>query len=167
MSVPGEAAATIATITEAARLVALAAEAVHGLRSERGGELTLEMEPLPMPLAEAVGVALGAPNTIVLGGWYEGALLGLAIAHLRSMGDAPVAIVDALYVEPPAREVGIGEALLETVLAWARARGAHGIDARALPGQRELKNLYERFGLTARAIHVHRRLDGPLPQEAP
>ena len=40
-------------------------------------------------------------------------------------------------------------------------RAAAGIDGFALPGDRETKNFFERFGLTARAILVHRSL---LPQ---
>jgi hypothetical protein len=31
----------------------------------------------------------------------------------------------------------------------------------ALPGMRESKNFFERFGLVARAITVHRRLGAP------
>ena len=47
---------------------------------------------------------------------------------------------------------------MEEVLAWASAAGADGVDSIALPGDRVTKNFFERFGLTARALQVHRRL---------
>jgi len=50
------------------------------------------------------------------------------------------------------------------VLDWCRAHDCRGIDAAALPGNRALKNFFERFGLTARAIVVHRALLGEEPQ---
>lgn len=43
----------------------------------------------------------------------------------------------------------------------ATAAGCLGIDALALPGNRETKNFFEASGLTARAIVVHRSLGGP------
>jgi hypothetical protein len=39
-----------------------------------------------------------------------------------------------------------------------RGGGCVGIDALALPGNRQTKNFFESFGFTARAIVVHRRL---------
>jgi GNAT superfamily N-acetyltransferase len=55
--------------------------------------------------------------------------------------------------------VGIGELVMDALVAWAQDHGCEAIDAVALPGDRETKNFFERFGLTARAIVVHRRLD--------
>jgi len=63
-----------------------------------------------------------------------------------------------IYTEPDVRDVGVGEALLETAIAWAIERHAVAIDAQTLPGARESKNLFERFGLTARLITVRREL---------
>ena len=54
--------------------------------------------------------------------------------------------------------MGVGEAMMELVLAWCDERGCRGVDSLALPGDRETKNFFERFGLTARAIVVHRAL---------
>ena len=50
--------------------------------------------------------------------------------------------------------------MMDAVLTWCAERGSGGIDAIALPGDRATKNFFERFGLTARAIVVHRVLDG-------
>ena len=69
-----------------------------------------------------------------------------------------VAVVHQLFVEEAARELGVGEALLDTAIGFARARGCFAIESLALPGDRDLKNLFERFGLVARAIVVHKDL---------
>jgi hypothetical protein len=44
-------------------------------------------------------------------------------------------------------------------VAWARAHHCTGIDGFTLPGNRATKNFFETFGLTARAILVHRSLE--------
>ena len=67
-------------------------------------------------------------------------------------------MIDGLYVEPGARGVGVGEAVMDAVVTWSESKGCRGIDGFALPGDRETKNFFERFGLTARAILVHRSL---------
>ena len=56
--------------------------------------------------------------------------------------------------------VGVGEAMMDA----RRRRGASdhgcvGIDASRCPGDRDTKNFFERFGLTAARIVVHRPLD--------
>ena len=58
--------------------------------------------------------------------------------------------------------VGVGEAVMDAVMTWSESKGCRGIDGFALPGDRETQNFFERFGLTARAILVHRSL---LPAE--
>jgi hypothetical protein len=55
--------------------------------------------------------------------------------------------------------VGVGEAVMDHLVAWCRAQGCFGVDSLALPGDRQTKNFFESFGLVARAIVVHRPLD--------
>ena len=52
------------------------------------------------------------------------------------------------------------DALMTELIGWSRAHDCRGIDALVLPGMRESKNYFERFGLTARAILVHKDLRG-------
>ena len=70
----------------------------------------------------------------------------------------PVVRVDRVYVEPDARELGFGDALVATAMQWGREVGAELFEAETLPGDRNLKNLYERAGVTARLITVSKRL---------
>jgi GNAT superfamily N-acetyltransferase len=76
---------------------------------------------------------------------------------LRS-GDTLGVITD-LFVEPDAREVGIGEAIAEQLVAFCVERQCVGIDAVALPGHRAAKNFFEEQHFTARMLTMHRRLD--------
>jgi len=66
-------------------------------------------------------------------------------------------------VEPEAREVGVGEAMADALVAHCDDRRCIGIDAPALPGHRAAKNFFEAHGFTARALVMHRRLD-PAPE---
>ena len=56
--------------------------------------------------------------------------------------------------------MGVGEILIETLKADAMERGAVAIQSTALPGDRATKNFFESQGMVARAIIVHRWLDG-------
>jgi GNAT superfamily N-acetyltransferase len=69
-------------------------------------------------------------------------------------------VIDDLFTEAPFREVGVGGAMMNDVVAFCRDRGCIGVDALALPGDRETKNFFESFGLKARALLVHYAFDG-------
>ncbi|MEO6653919.1 MAG: GNAT family N-acetyltransferase [Ilumatobacteraceae bacterium] len=70
-----------------------------------------------------------------------------------------VATVDDVYVTPPARELGFGDAMLAASIARAHDRGATHLEGQALPGDRDTKNLYERAAIKARLITVSTPLD--------
>jgi GNAT superfamily N-acetyltransferase len=74
-------------------------------------------------------------------------------------GGRCVCRVGAIYVEPEARDVGAGEALMDLAKGWARENRAEGIDVLALPGAREVKNFFETAGFAGRLIVMHHRLD--------
>ncbi|HEY4377871.1 MAG TPA: GNAT family N-acetyltransferase, partial [Acidimicrobiales bacterium] len=99
---------------------------------------------------------------LVVVGTIDGAQLGYGIVRIESLHDgATVGRVTDLYVERDARGVGVGEAIMDALVAFARSRSCVGVDSIALPGDRHTKNFFERFGLTARAIIVHRSFAGP------
>jgi hypothetical protein len=66
--------------------------------------------------------------------------------------------IECCYVEVGAREVGVGEALVNELLAWFSAEGCTDVDALALPGDRRTKQLYETSGFKARLLTLHRPL---------
>jgi len=111
-------------------------------------------------LQKALASASDGTGTVVVG-TLDDHVVGYAVASLRSRHDTGrVASISELFVEPAARCVGVGEAVMDAVVRWAEANGCVGVDASVLPGNRAAKNFFERFGLTARAILVHRSLRG-------
>lgn len=110
------------------------------------------------PMADSLRADLDDPSTMVWCGEWEGVLAGYAVARLVAEGKSLLVRVEDLYTQREVRDVGVGEALLSAALAWAIASDAQGIDAFALPGARDTKNLFERFGLKARLLTVHRDL---------
>lgn len=130
------------------------------LGAGRGGPLFLAREAFsPSPL-ESLRVALSAADSVAVAGCYDDVVCGYGIAHIEQLGDGTtIGMIAALAVEPEMRAVGIGEAMMNLLLDRLRAAGCSGVDSWALPGDRHTKNFFESFGLKARLLTVHRRLD--------
>ena len=134
---------------ELARLEALAREAI---RDVRGGALRLGECP---PIEDWTAL-VGDDDTRVFVGTLDDAVVAYMVLVLRSRrnrGD-----VTHVYVEQEARELGLGDTMVEHAIATVREAGLEGIESVALPGDRETKNLFERAGLTARLITVYKTL---------
>lgn len=129
----------------------LAALATSHVLAERGGDVLLARDPdrCRAPGDDADLVVVGCIGDVVVG---YAAVTGVPTAS------GPVAEVRSLFVEPGARGVGVGRAVMEHAVAWASSQGCVGVDAAALPGDRATKNFFEAFGLVARLIAVHRPL---------
>jgi GNAT superfamily N-acetyltransferase len=189
------------------RLAELVGEAVNALGAARGGERLLASGALDRLLgspgvrdgagapavvvARRLGALVASPDALLLGGWYAGALVGVALAERvragsrepgsssRAGGSGPSGEwrpsgesgqsgewrqsgqsgrIGLLYVEPPARGVGVGEALLVAALRWCADNGCADADVAALPGDRATKALLERHGFRARVIVMSRLL---------
>jgi len=152
----------VATEDDLPELVRLAELARGELGEERGGPMwqLLHGRPDPLPATLSADLTEAASDAgIVLLGLYAAAPAAYAAAHREELGDGTsIAVVSDVYVEPGFRAVNLGGALMEELIAWATAHGCRGIDALVLPGMRGSKNYFERFGLTARAILVHKDL---------
>jgi GNAT superfamily N-acetyltransferase len=144
-----------ATAEDLPAIVDLYRAATAELRQEKGGEMwaaTTGRDGEP-------DLRVDDDDLLVLAGTFAGTLVGYARAERYELPDgSALAVLTDVYVEPAAREVGIGEALLDAAIAWARERGCRGVDSIALPGMRDTKNFFEAAGLVARAIVVHRPL---------
>ncbi len=146
-----------ADAADAVALGNIAAAHALAIADARGGALFL--------LAEAAEQAqfdqwfhecLADSSTLVATGSYDDVPLGYCVASMSKLpnGDK-LATIQALLVDPDARQVGIGEALMNDVVTWARSNGCVSIDAHALPGDRSTKNFFESFGLKARLLTVN------------
>jgi GNAT superfamily N-acetyltransferase len=103
--------------------------------------------------------ALEDGSACVLVGTLDDVVVGFASAGAERLRDGTtLAVIGDLYVEPEAWGVGVGEALMDSLLAWASERGCQGVDATALPGDRATKNFFEGSGFTARLLVMHHRV---------
>jgi GNAT superfamily N-acetyltransferase len=136
--------------TDASQLVELEAAARHHLIDQRGGAALLAEQPAVGDWASAIEDHSRWVAVAELDGFVVGYL------ELGVTGD--IAIVRQVYVQPEARELGFGDALLDAARQEALRHGCSALEGFALPGDRETKNLYERAGITARKIIVSTRL---------
>lgn len=142
-------------------VLSLARQAIGELAPNRGGSIWRRREARAEPLDDllAASVAGAVPDTLAVVGTVDDTVVGYGIVSDERLHDgSTLSVVTDLYVDPEARAIGIGEAMMDLLVAHARSVGAVGIDALALPGDRHTKNFFETFGLTARAILVHRSL---------
>jgi GNAT superfamily N-acetyltransferase len=143
----------IASIVELA--VAMRAE----LAALRGGELWVQREAWPEPLDAAYRALLQRDDARVVVGTIDDVVLGFgAVVVERLRSGAQLGVVTDLFVDPEAREVGVGERIITDLIAFCNEQGCIGVDAMALPGHRATKNFFEEHHFTARALTMHRRL---------
>lgn len=142
----------LATADDVEALVWLHDRARASLVDVRGGNLRLQ----ECAAIDDWHQLLTDTEAAVLVGELDALVLGFMVVLLRAATDR--AVITYAFVEEGARELGLGDTMVEEAIAIARTRGLHGIEAVALPGDRETKNLYERAGLTARKITVHKSL---------
>ncbi len=153
-------AAREARAADAEAIAALAAEAVAEQEDSRGGWVWARREVRPKPFALSVADALTDADRNVWVGTIDDVVVGYSVVALEVLQTGELlGRIEDIYVTPGAREVSVGKALVDAAVAWCGERSCVGIDAQALPGNRETKNFFESFGFTARLITVHRSLD--------
>ncbi len=150
---------------DGADLAALAEAARDELLPTRGGRLFYAREGATgADRNDHWTAALADPDRYVVIGSYDGATVGFGELRIEQLATGErLGLVEALFVLPDARGVGVGEAMMDELIVHCNARGCIGVDAVALPGNRATKNFFETFGMVARAILVHR----PLGEHAP
>lgn len=147
--------------SDASVVAFLARQGVAELRPHRGGQIWSLREAHAEPIEPVLATYLGHHDDrrIAVVGTIDETVMGYGLMTIEPLHDgALVAMVSDLYVDPGARRVGVGEAMMDLLVAEATKVGAIGIDALALPGDRDTKNFFETFGLVARALLVHRAL---------
>ena len=88
-------------------------------------------------------------------------IVGFLVGGVDDTSRGRVFRVDRVYVLAEARELGCGDDLLAAAMGRAVESECSFLEAVALPGDRDTKNLYERAGVTARSITVSKRLSDP------
>jgi GNAT superfamily N-acetyltransferase len=98
--------------------------------------------------------------TVFVGVFHE-VVVGLAAAttFVRPGTSELSGRIECCYVEEGARGVGVGTALMQSMLAWCSEKGCRDLDALALPGDRLTKQRLEAAGFTARLLVLNRRLN--------
>ena len=66
--------------------------------------------------------------------------------------------IEFVFVDSACREIGIGDALVIAGLRELVQRKATWVQSSAMPGDRAMKNLFERHGLVAQTIIVGKKL---------
>ncbi|MFL3020479.1 MAG: N-acetyltransferase family protein [Candidatus Poriferisodalaceae bacterium] len=137
-----------------------AAQAVEEQVENRGGAIWSRRETRNQPYRVSLEAALNDPDQDLWVGLIDEAAVGYAVARAEILRTGEIlGIVSDLWVEPAAREVGVGEALINEIIGWCKERGCIGIDSLALPGNRATKNFFETFGFKARLLTVHHPLN--------
>jgi GNAT superfamily N-acetyltransferase len=149
-----------ATAADLERLAELCREAIAEKAPARGGAVFGAREARPEPVQDSLRASLENAAQRVWVGTIDGVAIAYAVAGVEQLrtGDL-LGVIDDIYVEPEARSVGVGEALMGAALEWLTERGCTGVDARALPGDRATKNFFEASGFSARLLVMHHRID--------
>jgi GNAT superfamily N-acetyltransferase len=147
-------------VATCARLIAAARAAAAQMRG--GPELLaawrVEEPGDPSALEAAVGGWLADGRHVVLAGVFDDVVVGVGVGHVTESAGEPLGVVDCVYVEPDARNVGVGSALTGALVAAFAGRGCGAVDTPALPGDRSTKQRFEAAGFSARLLVLHRRL---------
>jgi ribosomal protein S18 acetylase RimI-like enzyme len=164
-------AARAARASDVSAITDLARTAVGELGLLRGGPVWQLQDARVEPIGDGIVADVARPLTegLTVVGTIDDTIVGYGVSRLATLTDGSLlSEVSDLYVDPEARGIGLGEAMMDLLVAHATDAGAIGIDALALPGDRATKNFFETFGLKARAIVVHRSLvDTDAPQAPP
>jgi GNAT superfamily N-acetyltransferase len=147
-------------------IASLARDMLAELAPMKGGRLYAAREARPEPLEPAYAALLERDDALVVVGAIDDVIVGFGVVELESLRTGErLGVIDDLYVEPEARSVGVGDAIVAVLADFCREHGCTGIDARALPGHRSTKNFFEGHGFTARALIMHHSLVAPAEPE--
>lgn len=158
-------AARVGSTHDREAIAAIAEEVRAELAPLRGGAVLLARHGPSEPILPETGRPNAEPPEIagVAGATFVGTIddvaVGYAMVAIEVLHDGSrLGVIHEFAVLFGARGVGVGEAILDLVVAFCRERDCRGIDSFALPGTRETKNFFETFGFTARLLVVHSNL---------
>jgi GNAT superfamily N-acetyltransferase len=149
-----------ATLADVGRVAELARAAIAELAPMRGGQIWRAREARVEPVEDGLGALLDDAEARFVVATIDEVVVGYAVVHLESLADGSVlGVVDDIFVEEEARQVGLGELMMGDLMPWCEERKCVGMDAMALPGHRATKNFFEESGFTARQLIMHHRFE--------
>ena len=134
-------------------IVDLAKEARSEIAQFRGHEHLLEDST---STEQQWATAIASDTNVVLVALSSMSTVGYAKGDIDDKG--AICLVSHVFVDPQARQLGIGAGLVGEIARVAKAKGCQTLDAVALPGDRKMKNLYERIGMPARLLIASKNL---------
>ncbi len=134
-------------------IVELATEAQTEIAQFRGHEQLLEVWTLT---DQQWATAVTSDKSVVLVAVNSMSIVGYAKGDINVKGT--ICTVGHVFVDPQARQLGIGAGLVGEIARIAKVKGCQTLDAVALPGDRKMKNLYERIGMPARLLIASKNL---------
>ena len=126
------------------------------LRPADGGEVWR------VPTGASLAAYIGDPTRLALVGTLDDWVAAMALCRVDADPGGCRGVLDVCFVEPGAREVGLGYLLLRRSLAWFTAQGCTGVDGTAFPGDRMAKSFFESAGFKARLLVMHLPIDGAV-----
>ena len=138
------------------RVAELARAVIDELTPMRGGAVWKAREARPEPIEEDLERLLDDPDVRMVVATIDDAIVGYSVARLERLADGSVlGVIDDIFVEEGARQVGLGELMIDDLMTWCEEHKCFGMDAMALPGHRATKNFFEESGFTARQLVMH------------
>ena len=128
------------------------------ISSYKGFELWNQLESVGNTPEFSFKEFIGDSRKAIVIGEYDNYPLGYMLIELVSIDDKFATNIHEVFVDANAREVGIGEAIMDFTIDWSRTNRAAHIMGRTFHGDRATKNYFERFRITARLIQVFKEL---------
>jgi GNAT superfamily N-acetyltransferase len=157
-----EVGAHLARLEELGLVVGLVAEGRKSIVDSKGAAEWLERDAPEGPLEDRYSKLISGPGSAVVIGTVDTVPLGVLALREAQGAEGPVGDIAEIYVDPQARGVGVAEAMMDAAFEWTERSGMAGLGGRSLPGDRQTKGLFERYGLVARSIEVYRPLRPPV-----
>lgn len=113
--------------------------------------------------AEYFDGLIAAEGSYVLVAEHDGIVVGSLAGHLdraSTLRPVVVATLESVCVDAAARQSGVGGALAEAFMAWAREHGARRMRVTAYTSNDGAIRFYERLGFAPHELTLMRDLDG-------
>ena len=116
---------------------------------------TLSEQEATQYRGSALATSNEATQTLALVAGVGTTVMGSLVATAASSSEWSI---NSVFVESASRDIGIGDALVLECIRELQQKNATWLQSSALPGDRAMKNLFERHGLVAQTIIVGKKL---------